>query len=251
VFVGTYTDPRAEKLFSYIEIFSASLFSFARGSNDASHGTGPFALGMAIYLDGKDALTGDTRDVDVWVMAIGGVCMALGLILLGKKVVKTVGDSLTEITPSSGVMTELATAIIVLGFSALALPISSTHTMVGTIYGMSKFRKHVIERWFVEPEGKETKEMVEPKRTGKTRREDVDNSEEENSDSSKSKGSNSQRIINEEPADNGNEEQGPPVTGFRGFMKRHKTSIKIFSAWVITIPLSGAIAAMFYAMFDA
>jgi phosphate/sulfate permease len=79
---------KAKKLFLQLQLFSASLGAFAHGANDTANAIGPFA---AIYFlwSGQDSIV---MDVPVWIIALGGFSIVIGLSLLGHRVIQTMGS---------------------------------------------------------------------------------------------------------------------------------------------------------------
>ena len=71
-----------------------------------------------------------------WVLLLGAVGIVIGLATYGYKVIATIGKEITELTPSRGFAAELATATTVVGASAIGLPVSTTHTLVGAVLGI-------------------------------------------------------------------------------------------------------------------
>ena len=95
-----------------------------------------------------------------WPIALlGGIGIVMGLSTFGYKVIETIGRKITEITPTRGFSAEFSTATTVLIFSKLGLPISTTHTMVGSVIGVGFARgiatlnlrviRNIITSWFV------------------------------------------------------------------------------------------------------
>ena len=75
-----------------------------------------------------------------WVLLIGASGIVLGLVMLGYRVMRTVGTAITELTPSRGFAAELAAAGTVVIASGTGLPISTTHTLVGAVLGVGLAR---------------------------------------------------------------------------------------------------------------
>jgi inorganic phosphate transporter, PiT family len=75
-----------------------------------------------------------------WILGLGGGFIVFGLMIWGRKVMATIGEKITEITPSRGFAAELATATVVLICSKMGLPISTTHTLVGSVIGVGLAR---------------------------------------------------------------------------------------------------------------
>jgi len=76
----------------------------------------------------------------LWVLGLGGIGIVAGLVMYGKKVIATVGNQITELTPSRGFAATLAAATTVVLASGTGLPISTTHTLVGAILGVGLAR---------------------------------------------------------------------------------------------------------------
>jgi len=141
-------DEKTERLFAYLQVFTACLASFAHGANDVANAIAPVSGVLAIYKDGEIA---SKSPVQKWVLAIGGIGIALGFALFGYRIIKAVGFKLTCITPSRGFCIELAAALAVSLASFMQLPVSTTQCLVGATAGMglaSGGRKNV-EWWFL------------------------------------------------------------------------------------------------------
>jgi phosphate/sulfate permease len=129
-----HKDRKVEAVFVMLQMMTAPMVAFARGANDVSNGVGPLAAIIALHDQGEAALNLKTQNVAFWVLLVGGLAIALGLFALGRKVIKNIGENITNLTPIRGVCVEVGTAITVMAFSALGVPISSTHTLVGCIF---------------------------------------------------------------------------------------------------------------------
>ncbi len=79
-------------------------------------------------------------EMPLWILAMGGSCIVIGLLIWGRRVMETVGKKITEITPSRGFAAEFAAATVVLVCSKMGLPISTTHTLVGSVIGVGMAR---------------------------------------------------------------------------------------------------------------
>lgn len=125
-----------EKVFAVLMIFTACSMAFAHGANDVANAVGPLAAVVGAIQAGGDMLVGAKSAVPGWVLLLGAIGIVIGLATYGWKVIATIGKGITELTPSRGFAAELATATTVVAASALGLPISTTHTLVGAVLGI-------------------------------------------------------------------------------------------------------------------
>ncbi len=129
---------RIERLFAPLVVITSCCVAFAHGSNDVANAVGPLAAVADIVRNG--AVSTEAVPVPIWVLALGGIGITLGLATCGYRVMRIVGEKITQITPSRGVAADLAATITVLGCSRLGLPVSTTHTLVGAILGIGLAR---------------------------------------------------------------------------------------------------------------
>lgn len=129
-----------EKVFAVLMIFTACAMAFAHGSNDVANAVGPLAAIVGVIQSGGELAAGAKSTVPGWVLLLGAVGIVIGLATYGYKVIATIGKQITELTPSRGFAAELATASTVVGASAIGLPISTTHTLVGAVLGVGLAR---------------------------------------------------------------------------------------------------------------
>ncbi|WP_339080792.1 inorganic phosphate transporter [Pseudomonas sp. TMP9] len=129
-----------EKVFAVLMIFTACAMAFAHGSNDVANAVGPLAAIVGVIQSGGELAVGAKSAVPGWVLLLGAVGIVIGLATYGYKVIATIGKQITELTPSRGFAAELATASTVVGASAIGLPISTTHTLVGAVLGVGLAR---------------------------------------------------------------------------------------------------------------
>jgi len=133
-------DPRIEYSFAYLQIFTSVCTSFAHGANDVSNAVGPLAAIWYIYQN--DAVSSKI-EVPVWVLALGGSGIVVGLATYGVKIMEVLGKKITYISPSRGFSAELATALVVSFASKFGLPISSTQCITGAVVGISLCDKNL------------------------------------------------------------------------------------------------------------
>jgi PiT family inorganic phosphate transporter len=127
-----------ERVFGVLMIVTACAMAFAHGSNDVANAIGPVAAVVSIVNSGGEVAAKSA--LPLWVLMLGGMGIVLGLVMYGKRVIATVGNSITELTPSRGFAATLAAAATVVLASGTGLPISTTHTLVGAVLGVGLAR---------------------------------------------------------------------------------------------------------------
>ncbi len=128
-----------EKVFGYLQILSACFIAFAHGANDVANSIGPLAAVVSLATDGAAALTAKTP-VPTWILGLGAVGIVLGLAIWGWRVIETIGTKITELTPSRAFAATFAAATTIVVASRLGIPISTTHTLVGAVFGVGLAR---------------------------------------------------------------------------------------------------------------
>lgn len=145
-----------ENVFVPLVVISSCSVAFAHGSNDVANAVGPLAAVVHIIRTGTVEMK---VGVPLWILVLGGTGIILGLATYGHRVMITVGTKITEITPSRGVAADIAATITVLACTRMALPISTTHTLVGAIIGIGLARglsgintgltKNIFTSWLI------------------------------------------------------------------------------------------------------
>jgi PiT family inorganic phosphate transporter len=115
---------RAEKIFRYLQVITACYVAFAHGSNDVANAVGPVSATFGF------------TEAPSWILALGGLGIAIGIATWGYRVIETVGKKITELTPTRGFSAEFSTATTVLAASYFGMPVSTTHTLVGSVLGV-------------------------------------------------------------------------------------------------------------------
>jgi PiT family inorganic phosphate transporter len=127
-----------------LQFVSASLYSLGHGGNDAQKTMGIIAV--LLYSQGH---LGDKFFVPFWVVITCQAAMALGTLMGGWRIVKTMGSKITRLTPMQGFCAETGGAITLFGATWLGIPVSTTHTITGAIIGVGAARRASAVRWSV------------------------------------------------------------------------------------------------------
>jgi PiT family inorganic phosphate transporter len=127
-----------EKVFAVLMIITACCMAFAHGSNDVANAIGPLAAVVSVVQSGGQINA--QAELAPWILPLGGLGIVAGLALFGQRVIKTIGNNITHLTPSKGFAAELAAATTVVIASGTGLPISTTQTLVGAVLGVGLVR---------------------------------------------------------------------------------------------------------------
>ncbi len=225
-------------LFTVPLIIAAALLSFAHGANDVANAIGPLAaINEAILSDGIVT----KASIPLWVMLVGALGIAIGLILFGPKLIRTVGTEITELDKTRAFCVAMAAAITVIIASQLGLPVSSTHIAVGGVFGVGFLREYLktsyasqlhtiadkhdgsereqIEKYLANFKNASVEEMARMLKQLKKREADVF--------LSKSERKRLKRVYKDE-------------------LVKRSALMKIAAAWIITVPASGLLAALIF-----
>ena len=126
-----------ERVFAVLMVVTACGMAFAHGSNDVANAIGPLAAVISVARSG---IVGSESALPIWVLVIGGGGIVVGLATYGRHVIATVGEKITQLTPSRGFAAELAAATTIVIASGTGIPISTTHTLVGAVLGVGLAR---------------------------------------------------------------------------------------------------------------
>jgi len=126
-----------ERVFAVLMVVTACGMAFAHGSNDVANAIGPVA---AIISIARDGVITQNAPVSIWILLLGGLGIVVGLATFGRHVIATVGNKITNLTPSRGFAAELAAATTIVIASGTGIPISTTHTLVGAVLGVGMAR---------------------------------------------------------------------------------------------------------------
>ncbi len=126
-----------ERIFRKMQIGTSCYVALSQGANDVANAIGPVA---AIYLIAKEHQLLAKADVPISMLVLGGFGIAVGISILGHRVMKTVGTRITTLTNTRGFAVDIGAASTVLLASNLGLPVSTTHAAVGGVVGVGLAR---------------------------------------------------------------------------------------------------------------
>ena len=137
------TPPRkVDHYFRYLQLASSAIFSIGHGSNDAQK-----TMGIVAVLLYSTGYLGNHFYVPTWVIFAAYTSIALGTFTGGWKVIQTLGMRLTELKPVHGFCAETAGALTVIGASFGGIPVSTTHTITGSVAGVGVAKRVSSVRW--------------------------------------------------------------------------------------------------------
>ncbi len=135
---------RVDKIFRKLQVLSAASFSLMHGGNDAQKVVGLIAAAML-----SQGLITDMHAIPKWVPFACYLAIGLGTMMGGWRIVKTMGHKVTKLTPFEGFAAETAGAITLWGTGISGIPVSTTHTITGSIIGVGMIKRLSAVRWGV------------------------------------------------------------------------------------------------------
>ena len=139
-----FTPYAVDRTFRIFQFVSASLYSLGHGGNDAQKTMGIIAV--LLYSQGQ---LGSKFFVPFWVVLTCQAAMGLGTLIGGWRIVRTMGSRITRLTPMQGFCAETGGAITLFLATSFGIPVSTTHTITGSIIGVGAARKISAVRWNV------------------------------------------------------------------------------------------------------
>ena len=126
-----------ERIFVWLQIITAAYVAFAHGANDLSNANGPMAAVWQVLSSDSGQLM-EKADIPLWLILLGSAGIAIGVMTWGWRVMETIGKKITDVTPTRGFAAEFgaATTIVLFSMPFLAVPVSTTHTLVGAVVGV-------------------------------------------------------------------------------------------------------------------
>lgn len=138
------TPTRVDTWFRKLQFVSSAFISLTHGSNDAQK-----TMGIIAILLFSANLLGDTFYVPMWVVIVCNFVIALGTCFGGWRIVRTMGMKITKLKPMSGFCADTASALTLALATILGIPVSTTHTVTGSIIGVGSLNGFTAVRWGV------------------------------------------------------------------------------------------------------
>ena len=135
---------KVDKRFRRLQLLSSAAYSLGHGGNDAQKVMGIIAAALM-----SQGIIGDTKHIPEWVPLACYSAIALGTLSGGWRIVKTMGQKITKLTPFEGFAAETAGAITLFGTQHFKIPVSTTHTITGSIVGVGLTKRISAVRWGV------------------------------------------------------------------------------------------------------
>lgn len=135
---------RQASMYKKLQLLSSAAFSIGHGGNDAQKVMG--IIGAALFANG---VIGDVKSIPNWVPFACYTAIGLGTLSGGWKIVKTMGTRITKVTPLEGVSAETAGAMTLFMTEQMGIPVSTTHTITGSIIGVGATKRLSAVRWGV------------------------------------------------------------------------------------------------------
>ncbi len=142
--IKTPTAYKVAYMFKKLQLFSSAAFSIGHGGNDAQKVMG--IIGAALIASGSIQ---DFSQLPNWVPIACYLAIGLGTMSGGWKIVKTMGTKITKVTPLEGVAAETAGAFTLFFTGQMGIPVSTTHTITGSIIGVGATKRLSAVRWGV------------------------------------------------------------------------------------------------------
>ncbi len=144
MFLGSLNAARSTLYLKRFQLVSSAAFSIGHGGNDAQKVMGIITVALITSHN-----INSFSEMPVWVPLACYSAIALGTMSGGWKIIKTMGTRITKVTPFEGVAAETAGAITLFLTENLKIPVSTTHTITGSIIGVGATKRLSAVRWGV------------------------------------------------------------------------------------------------------
>lgn len=129
---------QVEKYFAVLMAMTACAMVFAHGANDVALAVGPLSMVYSLITHMGEPLR--ATGYPAWIVLLGAVGVVIGFLVQGRRVIETVGSSITALTPSRAFAATLSAATTVVIATSIGIPVSATQTLVGSVLGVGLAR---------------------------------------------------------------------------------------------------------------
>jgi inorganic phosphate transporter, PiT family len=140
---------KVDRVFRFGQLFSAAAFSLGHGGNDAQKTMGIITIALVAGGFLQAAPGGKLPDVPLWVVLAAHTAIGLGTLSGGWRIVKTMGSKIVKLQPSGGFCAETAGAVTLFFATYTGIPVSTTHTITGSIVGVGSAKRFSAVKWGV------------------------------------------------------------------------------------------------------
>ncbi|MEE2762311.1 MAG: inorganic phosphate transporter [Pseudomonadota bacterium] len=224
-------------LFTWPLIFAAALLSFAHGANDVANAIGPLAA-INDALSSGGVVT--AASIPLWVMMVGALGLAVGLMLFGPRLIKTVGSEITELDKTRAFCVALSAALTVILASQLGLPVSSTHIAIGGVFGVGFLREYLKSNYATQLHKIMEHHDAEEQARLKPFLDDFRNASVEEMEDLLKQAKKKKQV----PLSKSERKRLKKL--YREEMVKRSHLVKIAAAWIITVPASAIMAALLF-----
>jgi PiT family inorganic phosphate transporter len=224
-------------LFTWPLIFAAALLSFAHGANDVANAIGPLAA-INDALSSGGVVT--AASIPLWVMMVGALGLAVGLMLFGPRLIKTVGSEITELDKTRAFCVALSAALTVILASQLGLPVSSTHIAIGGVFGVGFLREYLKSNYATQLHKIMEHHDAEEQARLKPFLDDFRNASVEEMEDLLKQAKKKKQV----PLSKSERKRLKKL--YREEMVKRSHLMKIAAAWIITVPASAIMAALLF-----
>jgi PiT family inorganic phosphate transporter len=224
-------------------LVAASLLSFAHGSNDVANAIGPL-------ISIKEALVADpaisTPSSSAWLLLVGAIGIPLGLVLYGKRLIATIGSEITELDHVRTFCIVTSVTVTVLLASQMGIPVSSTHTTVGAIFGIGFLRESLKKRYAL------TLEVIR-RHKAEQNQDEIDAFIQQFDNSSFNEKGILLKKLNSGDKGVGISKKDRKSLNmlYRNELVKRSTFLRIIMAWIITLPVTGLLASFIYTLLNS